>query len=142
MSDLQNFFDNLMATERAKTFAVSPQLTLGQLIQKFELVKDKTADVYFDFENFKPTGISSWRGSYNELALEFDGNKIYNVKNFITLLKSAIGKKFTGYKGGKYIMSLDTPVWVANYGNSGNTGVIDVLDLDYLAIILTTYCKY
>lgn len=32
-------------------------------------------------------------------------------------------KEFTGWKGGEFTMDESTPVWVANAGNSGNTGL-------------------
>lgn len=50
-----------------------------------------------------------------------------------------IGKTFTGYKGGDFEMSRRTPVWVANYGNAGNTGIVGIHDDGYSVIILTAY---
>jgi hypothetical protein len=127
------------------------QLTLGELIDKFERISKRQkvrlddgrteAYVQFDFEYFFPNSIDSWRGSYNELALGFIhadcGKDFITVRNFLRLLKETVGKTFEGWKGGQYKMERNTPVWVANPGNSGNTAVIDVLDDDYVVYIIT-----
>ena len=38
-------------------------------------------------------------------------------------------------------MDKDTLLWVANYGISTNTAIVDVLDLDYHAVIITKYIE-
>lgn len=150
--DLQEILENATAKMRADRLKNSPQLTLGELIAKLEPIAEKQeevkkkydheAEVVFDFEYLKPTGLSSWRGSYAELALEFDGEKGFTVSEFIALLKGAIGKTYTGYKGGDFVMGKTTPIWVANWGNSGNTGVIGVIDNEYEVILETARCEY
>jgi len=40
------------------------------------------------------------------------------VEEWIEVLKQAIGKRFTGYKGGDFLMGKNTPVWLAEYSNS------------------------
>jgi hypothetical protein len=104
-----------------------------------------------------PTGLSSWRGSYAELALNFsfvgygmpgyiktDGPdlKELTVTEFLAILKSAIGKTYTGWKGGDFVMGKNTPIWVANDGNSGNTAVIGVRDDEYAIILETAHTEY
>lgn len=59
------------------------------------------------------------------------------TSEFLKMLKETVGKEFTGYKGGEFTMDENTPIWVANYGNSGNTAVIDVIDEDYKIILVT-----
>lgn len=161
--DLQTMLNNAVQAKRNEDMKTSEQLTLGELIlkleattayQKFEEAKEKYKDdgpdVMFDFEYIYPTGVSSWRGSYCELAIEFDYKdwsdhkyeKKLNVREFVELLKSTIGKEFTGYKGGEFVMGKNTPVWVANYGNSGNTAVVDVIDEEYSVILVTKYLPY
>lgn len=51
-------------------------------------------------------------------------------------------KEFTGWKGGEFTMDESTPVWVANAGNSGNTGIIDVVDDGWRIILMTAYCEF
>lgn len=151
--DMQTYLDNAVKASRAKTLAESDQLTLGEIILKLEPIVNaqksriedgkEEATVQYDFEYLYPTYIDSWRGIYAELALNFvdhSGNdKEKTVTEFYNMLKEAVGKTFTGYKGGEFTMSRQTPVWVANYGNSGNTAVIDIIDNGYNVIIVTGY---
>lgn len=155
--DLQNYLDSVMKKARAESFANSDQLSVGEIISKLEVIvekqKERMADgkkeeatVVYDFEYLFPTRIDSWRGVYAELALNFVDNdrggsneKEMTVSEFLEMMKGVVGKEFTGYKGGEYTMSNSTPVWVANYGNSGNTAVIDIVDCGYKVVIITGY---
>lgn len=133
---------------RRKKFESSDQLCLGAMInlltpiaanQKPIIEKyGHEATVHFDFEYLFPCGIDSWRGSYDELAIDFalDGQPM-TVSQFLALLVDANGKTFTGYKGGEYQMNRSTPVWVARYGNSGNTAVVGIVDNEYSVILQT-----
>lgn len=138
--------ESMIAHARAESLARSEQITLGDLIDKMERVASKTMpgeeypDVRFDFEYAHPTGLSSWRGVYAELALEFSlEGEFLKVDKFLELLKSAVGKSFEGYKGGEYVMSRDTAVWVANPGHTGSTAVTGVIDEGWTVIIETKY---
>lgn len=149
--DLQTYLNNAVNSMRQQRMAESDQLTLGKLIEEIEAIvkkgykchDDSEPTVQYDFEYLFPTEIDSWRGSYNELALNYktDGNEL-TVSEFLTLLKSAVGKEFTGYKGGEFVMDENTPVWVANYGNSGNTAIVGVIDEDYKVILVTGYREF
>ena len=101
--DLQTYIQNVVKASRANTLANSDQLTLSELILKLEpIVKNQKdgeeATVRYDFEYLFPTSIDSWRGSYNELALNFEtqGEEM-KVSEFLNMLKECIGKTFTGY---------------------------------------------
>lgn len=147
MLDLQTYLSNAVAAERRKTFEKSDQLSLGEIISKCEAIAEKNhklsdgseITVRFDFEYLRPDHIGSWRGIYAELALGFVSEDEIKLSEFLTLLKEADGKTFEGYKGGDFTMSRHTPVWVANYGNSGNTAVVDVVDAEYEVILITAY---
>lgn len=154
---LQAYLDTATKKMREASFADSPQLTIGEVLSLLKEIptewgSDKQdVTVEFDFEYAIPTGLSSWRGSYAELAINFDflGYSKFNekaeamkLKDFTEMLEQSVGKEYQGWKGGEYVMSLDTPLWVANDGNSGNTGVIGVKDNSYSAILLTGYCEY
>jgi hypothetical protein len=147
--DLQTYIDNAVKASRANTLANSDQLTLGELILKTEIIlkdlkgRNEEATVRYDFEYLFPTSIDSWRGSYNELALNYksEGEEM-SVSDFLQMLKDCIGKTFTGYKGGEYKMNRLTPVWVANYGRSGNTAVIDVVDAGWFVMLVTGYRQF
>lgn len=141
----------LIAQKRKEEFEKNTQLSLGELIEKLEAIPllHKTYDgrlepkeVRFDFEYLAPTGICSWRGIYSEASLTFGESNGLNLEQLLGELKATInGKVFEGYKGGDYTFSKDTPVWVANYGNSGQTAVIDVYDNDYNVILHTQWMK-
>ena len=146
--DLQTYIQNAVKESRANTLANSDQLTLSELILKLEpIVKNQKdgeeATVRYDFEYLFPTSIDSWRGSYNELALNFEtqGEEM-KVSEFLNMLKECIGKTFTGYKGGDFTMHKGTPIWVANYSHSGNTAVIDVVDNEYVVLLITGYREF
>jgi len=120
------------------------QLTLGELIKKVKQagVVDEDGEpkmVYFDFGYIIPSFLHSWRGNYNELAISYDkGSK--TAGKLLEELEDCIGSVHTGWIGGDYTMTEDTPLWVANKGHSGGTVIIDVVNQGYQLIILTTYC--
>lgn len=154
--DLQTYLDNYAKAERQKRLNKSDQLTLGQLIAKLEPIVarqpeiiekySQEAEVVFDFEYLFPTRFASWRGSYDELALNFSsreaGKKPLGVSEFLKMCKGTIGQTFWGYKGGDFMMGKATPIWIANYGNSGNTALIEVVDNEYQVILMTGWREY
>jgi len=154
--DFQSTIHQMVEFQRKNTFASSPQITLGELIKRLTPMVEKNkervaegkeeANVMLDFEYLFPGVLESWRGSYAELAITFSqygGNeKPPTLTKFYSMLKEAIGKTYCGYKGGDFTMSESTPVWVANHGHSGNTGVVGVKNNDYEVLILTAYCEF
>ena len=56
----------------------------------------------------------SWRGVYSQLA--FTPEKDVTVASMLEHAWAADGAVYTGYKGGEYLMTLDTPVNLAGYG--------------------------
>ncbi|HYD92347.1 MAG TPA: hypothetical protein VEA37_12770 [Flavobacterium sp.] len=139
---------------RQNSFSNSPQLSLGVLIDEIKkagLTKDngEPKAIEYDFGTAFPTTLDSWRGSYSELALGYSlsGYDKHDAKKptaeqILKELESAIGKTFEGWKGGDFTMSKDTPVWVANPGNSGDTAIIGVLNDGWRLILLTCYCEF
>jgi len=157
--DLQAYIEKQLKIERAQKLTTTNQMTLGRLISELEKIEPKQGDdeqnVVFDFEFLFPTTLDSWRGSYDELALGWDyggyapsdcadHNNRQNTKltDLVQELKGAIGKTFTGWKGGDYVMSEDTPIWVANPGNTGNTTISEVVGNGYEVILMTQYCEF
>lgn len=61
-----------MEADRAREMQTSEQLTLGELTLKLEAVSDKSLPIEFDYQATKPTGLASWRGSYRELAIQYE----------------------------------------------------------------------
>ena len=141
--DLQTMFDNAVRAQRAEELKNSPQLLLGEMILKLEAVKNKELPLFIDIMDKRPKGIDSWRGVYAELAIQTEDFGNYNtdkvsykseygdsyeqkqigkenptVAEWIDVLREAVGKTFTGYKGGDFLMGKGTPVYLAEYGNS------------------------
>ena len=113
-------------------------MTLGSLIRILETCPNKEFNVYFDFGNFSPDQVESYRGFYDQLAIGFsEGNT--KVSELLFWLKDAVGGIFTGYKGGEFLMDEDTKMWVANYGESNSTAVDSVEILTWAVIIRTRW---
>lgn len=174
MIDIQEMFDNAIKAKRFDEMQTSEQLTIEVLILKLEAIKDKELPVVFDVEPYKPTGMDSWRGSYREMSLNYEGAGSYygrnlgatsygyeeheristklpknvRVEDLLNKLKECIGKTFQGYKGGDFTMGKQTPVWVANYGDSsgfrenGETAVVGLEEKADKVIILTKVMEY
>lgn len=82
-------------------------------------------------------GACSYRGYYNHLALNPATQSRYlSSQALLQRLRTAVnGEVFVGYKGGDYLMTKDTPVWVADYGCLG-VPVIGILHRDDRAILI------
>lgn len=78
----------------------------------------------------------SYRGYYEQLAFSYSEHSI-SVGEVIDMLASADGNTFTGYKGGKFIMGPETPIWVSNYGECWDTAVVDVEEHGDLVVLRT-----
>jgi hypothetical protein len=131
---------------RTDTFEKSSQISIGDTISILKNIqkgdREKEPYVRFDFGYFEPIDIHSYRGFYDELALSY-GNKSNEVllSGFIKMLEDAVGKTFTGWKGGDYTMTKDTPLWVANSGEANETAVVGVIDDGFRVIIETRYIE-
>jgi hypothetical protein len=117
--DLQKFLDATVKAQRQEELNNSPQLLLGELILKLEAVKNKDLPLFIDIMDKRPADIDSWRGIYAELAIATEGHSSPTVADGISMLQAAVGKTYHGYKGGDFTMSKNTPVWLAEYGESG-----------------------
>ena len=108
--------------------------TLGKCAQGHEVV--------FDFCGTVPRELISYRGFYDHLAVTWkprvNSDDDMTVADFLAMLKGAVGQTFEGYKGGEYVMSRETPVWVDNYGDCTRTAIIDIPANDFEVIISTT----
>ena len=109
MNSMQAMIDGMNAQsqrERAES-----QMTLGELIERLEQMPKDT-------EIQGLAGLNSYRGYYSDLA--FDPTDNYEqAGSLLERCKDAMGKVFTGYKGGDYVMGALTPLWVADYGRCG-----------------------
>ena len=117
------------------------QMTLGNLISVLEEVKDKTKWVKFDFDSY-PDRLHSWRGIYSDLAVGYQSYRRIRVSTFLKRLKFAVNKVFTGYKGGEYIMDVDTRIWIEHEGQWQSTrGIVGVTQDEKWVILNTGNCE-
>ncbi len=155
MSEPKEFFERQAKAKRPYAILESGQMTLGEMIKMLEPIADdqeyvikkykEEATVRFDFEYMNPTTMDSWRGVYSQLALgfkEIEMGKEPKVSEFLKMLKETVGKTFEGYKGGDSVMKLETPVWVANYGNTGYTAIVDILDGEHTIYLITAHIDF
>ncbi len=150
---MQTELDRAVRALRAERFQRSPQITLGELIERLEALpltylgsdgEERPKPIVFDFCGAQPHHLTSWRGAYAELAIvpTFESVKPPSAVMVLAMLRDALGHTFEGYKGGEFTMDAQTPVWVARWGESGNTGVIGVRDAVYDIVIDTAWCDY
>lgn len=107
--DIQELFDTI--SKAAQDTRKDYHVCLGELIDGLRQADPEA-----------PIGLHnphSYRGYYSDLALEPTEAPI-KVCQLINQLEEVFGTELTGYKGGEFLMSADTPVWVANYGCTGS----------------------
>ena len=120
-------------------------MTLGQLIEALkEYDSDKT--VVFDWPDMVPCDVYSWRGDYEQLAIDYKESSHSErplLKEFLSELQDAIGRTFPGYRGGEFMMYEHTPVHVAKYSYSGRCCVSGVTKGELgEAVIQTEHREY
>lgn len=111
-------------------------ITLGEMIRQLE-VCDQNSTISFDFGGLQPTTFSSWRGVYSELAVGWDSGYGTKVSEILERCKKAVGSEYMGWKGGEYVMSESTPVWVDNPGKYSCTGISEIDGSSYEVVIKT-----
>lgn len=99
---------------------------------------EKYKDLGFKYNKRTESVFESWRGSYCELAMEFSGeNQNIKVKDLLEDAEFINGKYLCGYKGGDFLMDLQTPIHIANYGYSGELKLIGVEIKEGFAVLKT-----
>lgn len=112
------------------------QMTLGAFIAALsKLPPDKR--ICFGFASLYPRSFLSYRGYYDHLALDFDGERSITVEGLLAKAKDALGATFDGYKGGDFLMNEDTPLWAGEYGRSGGSRIVGLQERKYEVLILT-----
>lgn len=101
------------------------QMKLGDLIKALER-EEKDSPVQYDFCNFVPGKLDSYRGIYTDLALGYSENGQATVGDLLAECRQAVGRVYVGWKGGDYSMDENTTVWVAEPGRSSGTAISEV----------------
>jgi hypothetical protein len=142
MNTLQNVVDAF--SDSLKAQRKNYHLTLGGLLEILSSANPQ-ARVIFEDET-TPSQPHSYRGYYSDLA--FEPITIDTLHDAVTakdlhdlLTTTALGKSFTGYKGGEFVMDKDTPLWRSEYGDASDLAIIDArrqLDNDKPYVVLIT----
>lgn len=91
-------------------------LTLGKLVKMLELA-DPNVVVAFSSGSY-PGEEMSYRGYYSDLSFDSQ-KKPKKAGDLLAQCKQALGKEYTGYKGGEFLMDDKTPLWKSEYGTCG-----------------------
>lgn len=113
-------------------------MRLGYFIEALKKIPSDTL-VIFDFCNFSPTTLDSYRGYYDHLAFDYEQDVTKEVKDILPICEEAMGKTYEGWKGGEFIMGQETPLWVSRRGESGNTAIVGIWHLPHVAVIMTKF---
>lgn len=65
-----------------------------------------------------PYGPHSYRGDHEQLAFQMEPG-VMTVAEFRILLEGVIGRSFRGWKGNEYVMTEDTLINIAEWGDTG-----------------------
>lgn len=97
------------------------QMSLGELaatLRGFE------PDARVEFSaGGNPGEFHSYRGYYEFVALGSQDGPCA-VAELLNQTEEAIGHTFEGYKGGDFLMTRRTPVWVSEYGYDSGLGIV------------------
>lgn len=91
-------------------------------------------------ENYN-SGYGSWRGSYNESALFFNGDGYITLKDLLPYLgKLASGEEFEGYKGDLFSYSWYFPIHFESSGECyDDNSLVKYIHPDDLTVDLIKY---
>ena len=136
---------------------------IGGLAAELDKYNQK-ALVFID--GIAPTRLSSYRGFYDQLAIERGGGGFERTKlsgrgesfgdytpghsgvhiranptvaDLAKALRLAIGEEFEGYKGGQFRMDEDTLLWVSEYGDCDSRRIFDIQQMTDGSVNLITH---
>lgn len=108
-------------------------MRLGEIITKLEALPPDLpvrfrliGDVSGVPDGEYPGDFMSYRGFYDRLGLDWGDWEQGTVGGLLEKARAADGATFEGYKGGEYMMSRDTAVYVAAYGYSDGNQLVAI----------------
>lgn len=101
-------------------------------------------------DRYYPVGFCSYRGNYSHLCLipQDAGEAVPHPKVLRSAAElrqaalDAVGTEFEGWKGGDFLMGMDTPVWVAQEGDCGPALVSWIYDGGELVLVTADISEY
>lgn len=125
--DLQYLVDKF--NEQQQKNRSEKMFTLGDLIDELEKYP-RNWEVLIEPFHLAPTSFCSYRGYYHDLCLQYKTRDevvgSVTVGELLDEAKSADGDTFYGYKGGDFLMSRKTPIWVSDYDYSTGMAIAKV----------------
>lgn len=100
-------------------------MTLGELIDAFKDCDAREVRIAAPMK-LVPQHPHSYRGYYEDLAIDYATAGEMSVEAFRAMLNDANGNTYCGWKGGEFGMHRDTTVWVSEEGNSSGMRVSGV----------------
>ena len=116
-------------------------MTLGTLIKLLETFP-REAELTYDLGRVRvcKPALDSWRGRYECLAIGYTTlthDEMFTVGELLDECKAAIGKIYTGYKGGDYTMTENTMIFVDNPGDYTDTKLTGIGSDGFAAVLIT-----
>lgn len=120
------------------------QWTLGEFVSTFKEIAESTPDmsVIFDFNSMVPGETGSYRGYYEDLAINPVIGKRVTAKMVYDQFCALVGTYVCGWKGGEYRVTPGTALWVADSGNDSGTAVVGVNIYGHIVVIETAYAGW
>ncbi len=128
-----------VAAEIAKSVRSDFMLHLGEILTACEVNPEYAVKVRVRgiLHSVSPE-LQSYRGFYEDAALA-TVQLTLPARRFRERLKDQVGTPLYGYKGGEYVVSKDTLVWVSDYGVTSGIAVTGYsMDHDTKTLIFET----
>lgn len=141
--NLQTIIDREL--DKLKKQRSEEMMTLGKFIKALEKCSRK-ATVTLEPFGAIPTCFDSYRGYYSDLALgyvfsEYSPDVEITVEQLLKMAKKCIGKTFTGWKGGDFVMDETTPLWISNLGKCSDIVIEEVKQISDNHVEIHCYKK-
>lgn len=123
MDKMQLIWNNI--SKMQSKLRATDMITLGEFIKELEKYPRDWSIIIEPF-SLIPDYFCSYRGYYEDLCLTYTADWEYGEKvtvgDILDKAKNAVNKEFAGYKGGEFLMTEDTPLWVSkDYSCTGVT---------------------
>ena len=106
----------------------SYHLTLEEMIVFLEQIDGDLASIPVLTDTGQTLGMPhSYRGYYEDLAFDPTDAGPSCVAGVLSQCRMALGSEQTGYKGGEFMMTETTPLWVSPYGEASQCAIIDAM---------------